>query len=107
MSMFNASDKAPGLDAIQAKYGADMVQRFQNWPQLQKHWLFAQGWKDEEDPLHVKVMDEIRQKVERAKRDKDYALEQAGMIVRSGIPRSEWAIVPSVAQLRREWGFAD
>ena len=112
--MFNPSgDRQPGFDAVAAKYGEDMVTRIKNWPMIEANVLQAQGLSETyiphgetepiEDKTYSAAMEKIRQRVERAKRDKDYALEQAAMIVRAKIPRDQWAVVPTVAQLVREW----
>jgi hypothetical protein len=100
MTQYGSSNKEPGFDSVRKDFGEAMVQRFKNWPILTENWLRAQhidetcqAWKD---------IETAKRNTERARTDKDFARVQAEVIARH-IPEMQWAIVPSVAQLRREW----
>jgi hypothetical protein len=95
--------KDRGFDAIRSEFGPDMVQRIQNWPRLAYNWAIAQGAGEE---IAARDVVKANDNVERARSDRDYAMAQAISVAR-GIPRDEWLIVPSVAQLRRSWGLHD
>lgn len=102
MSNYDRSDKEPGFDSVRAKYGDKMVQRMRNWPTLTRVYEMAQG-RPEDDTVMKDSIEAAERKVERAARDREYAVDQADMIVRSGLPADQWDVVPSVAQLQREY----
>jgi hypothetical protein len=88
----------PGLDAVRGRYGDNMVQRFRNWPLLAENYCRAQNG---DDVMVAEAVSDARRNLDRARRDRDYALSQADAIARSDV--GGWDLVPSVAQLRREW----
>jgi hypothetical protein len=90
-----------GFAAVRAKYGPDMVIRMNNWPRLAEVYCKAQN--GDEEMVEAETLKAARNR-ERAKVDRDFALDQAGRIARS-VERDQWNLVPSVAQLRREWGM--
>ncbi len=94
-----SSKKEPGFDAIRHHWGEDMVQRFLNWPVLARNYALAQYADSESAEKDATV---AKANVEKARGNKDYALEQAAIVARK-IPRLEWLVVPSVLQLQREW----
>jgi hypothetical protein len=90
-----------GLAAVAAKYGPDVAQRFRNWPKLAEVYTRAQYG---DDAMVQREVEQAEVNLGRAKRDRDYALAQAEVIVRR-LPSDSIAVVPSVAQLRRGWGL--
>jgi hypothetical protein len=98
---YGGEGKEAGFAAIRKEHGEEMVQRVKNWPELQKRWLMAQGYA-EDDPILLGELEQTRRNVERVRTDRDYAKNQAAMIARS-IPKTEWGLVPSVAQLCRDY----
>lgn len=92
---------SPGFGAVFAKYGERMVQRIKNWPILAEHYALAA---DEDEGIVKAEVDQAKRNVQKAAGDSVYALEQAATIARV-LPRDEWDVVLSVAQIRREWGY--
>jgi hypothetical protein len=90
-----------GFDAVRKVHGPEMVQRIRNWPRLAEVYCLAQNG---DEPMVQVDVEKATRDMERARSDRDFALDQAERIARK-FPRMEWEIVPSVAQLRREWGM--
>lgn len=93
------SSDGAGFAAVRAKYGPDMVVRIQNWPRIAEAYCWAQNG----DQVMVdKDVAKATADMNRARNDRDFALAQADSIARK-VDRDRWTIVPSVAQLRRQW----
>lgn len=84
----DSSTDGAGFAAVRAKYGPDMVVRIRNWARLAA--------------VYHSDVKQAERDVERARNDRDFALEQAASIARK-IPRRDWTLVPTRAQLDREW----
>lgn len=105
-----------GLLAVRQRFGPELEARIRNWPQLAQIYALAEHGDDRSDgdgtvnPASkvVAAVSEARRNLERAKRDKDYALEQAEMIARvsAQIPFG-LDVVPTVRQVRRYLGIWD
>jgi hypothetical protein len=94
----NQTTGEPGFEAVRKEFGDDMVQRVKNWPRLAAVYAEAQ-YTDPESDVGKATRD-----MNRARTDREFALDQARRSARS-MPRDRWAIVPSAAQLQRQWEF--
>lgn len=91
----------PGFAAVLGKYGPDMLAHFRNAERLAEvHCRAANG----DDGMVEDVKADARRFLHRIKADRDFALSTAEAVAR-WVPREEWPAVPSVSQLRRDWGF--
>jgi hypothetical protein len=93
-----------GLLAVRAKFGPGVEQRIRNWPLIAEQWYRAHL--NDEDTVAEEI-EAAKRNVARAMRDKDWALEQAEMIVRSGIEREDLLTVPSAQLIRKRQEEAD
>jgi hypothetical protein len=95
------SDFEEGFNAVRGRYGNDMVQRFKNWPILAARYTEAQNG---DARMVERAQEEAEKNMVRARQSRDYAMAQAKVIADT-MDRVEWAVVPSVNKLRREWGM--
>lgn len=114
--MSSWSGGEPGLMAVRAKFGPQIEQQIRLWPKLAEAYAIAEYRDDRQDSTNIEGkpwQSYVRAKVAaaesavaRARRDKDYALEQAAAVARNvhniigGL-----GAVPNPRQIRREWGW--
>lgn len=103
LAVYGEREVEIGLNAVRGKYNEAMVQRMRNWPSLFVNYALAQNV-PMDDEIMIREKRKAKALLERVSRDRDFALDCAEIIAR-WIPKDEWDVVPSVAQLRREWGL--
>ncbi len=92
-----------GLEAVRVKYGDAMVDQIRSWPRYVGNEAAALGFHAERIE---ELVAEAQSKVERAGRDRDYALVNAESISR-WVPKAEWGIVPPTRWFQDRAGITE
>ncbi len=96
----------PGLNAVRAKYGDEMVAEMRAWPKITETYTRAIlgdrfGVIEPEREVEVlEAVDKAAHRLARAKRDRDYALDQAKATALVTVLPFPLGVVPTVNQWR-------